>query len=432
MVAAEAFARFGERSIALRGKWQALAWTHYRSLLSDLAVRTAARSGESRFDFVTFSSGQFGQRLSATALAELQYSANASHKIDFVICDIEEIDDLEQQGVFFGDLAKPVRYSVANIHRLLSKPDVRTSLMEFFRAQSGDAATDIPKLFRSRLQPTPRQDERRRTLGIPLRWGYNGIALKMSADSVAALSADGFQVPAAAFDLDWLLTDHAVRRWAIKNKALTMLDWYLPTMLLLGWHVAGPTPHALRAADFAAVREKLYLLTEMVDFECGICKDPVELKNKVAEATDLIVFGGGNWLRDSHDAAHDGGLMLMPIRQGCLIWCECLVFLAPANNQLRDFGVQVNAAWEADAARIISWLLSRGDLAAQCRFPAYLPCDVNAMDDLLENARTTNFVPVPVLRRLPPRESANRVTRGDWEEAWNQWKREAKELRNAS
>lgn len=427
LVVTEALPRIQRRKISLTEKWQALAWTHYRRLLSELTVLASTRRGDSNFDFVTFSSGQFFERLTTSGLSELQYSRHCTRRIDFVICDIEDVDDLKA-GVLSSEPNTPVRFSPANLEVLFGDRSVRAAIQEFLCDQASSELSDsiqIPKAFAPILQRRTDQPE---TLGIPLRWGYTGVALKLSVGTRESLANEGFDLTThASFDLEWLFTDnHALRRWAVTNKAIVALDWYLPVMLLLSWYEIGLDFHTLNQEQFKRVTCRLNSLGDLVHGLDALCDDPLRLINRVREQRDVIIIGGGNWLRSSRGEEKDE-LIILPIKQGMLLWCECLVFLAP-NPHSRPAKVSTaQQRWDADARKLVKWLLEQHqDFAGEFAFSAYAPSDMSPVREILDRARASHANPVAQVRKLPPKQSLNYVCRHQWEEAWEHWKDQLK------
>lgn len=403
------------KRISLSRPWQALAWTHYRGLLSDLLVRASGRRRRGEFDFVTFSSGEFQERLTCSGPRELQYSRDRLPNIDFVICDIEEIDDLVS-GVTFGG---PVRskYQAVDLERVLTNRKARACLQKFINRDAPTTNTEtlvMSNEFSQALQPDA---QARKTLGIPLRWGYTGIGISISGPAKAWLKAAGFDLDEhKTFNLDWLLEDkHPLRQWALTGQRVVMLDWYLPVMSLLSWHVNGVGNfHDLTASELSRVRERLERLLPLMHAATPLIDDPLRLVQLVQQQDqDLIVIGGGNWLRGNGlTDARDAELTVMPISQGCLLWCECLVFLAPE-------GTEGGHQWRSDANAITRWLVkSYSAFSDKFAFSAYQPNDMRPLLELLRPGA------VAKPRKLPPKENPRRASRQDWEQQWTYWRAE--------
>jgi hypothetical protein len=142
------------KRLKLQGRWQILAWTHYRGVLAEAQAKSL-HQGVLKIDFLTFYNGQFEDRINKF-YQELQYVADSYPHLDAVIFDIEYFDDL-RDGVMFGDR----RFRLIPYESFMEYPIDLQRL-------------NLPRVVRDVLH-VPGVG----TLALPLRWGFTGFGRKL-------------------------------------------------------------------------------------------------------------------------------------------------------------------------------------------------------------------------------------------------------------
>lgn len=383
--------------IRLSGRWQALAWTHYRELLAHAMVESAGADGRPRLDFVTYSGEQFWPFMHGSALLQFQYRKGSSRQIDLVVFDIEHLDELKN-GVTFPGLPDPCALveieSFAGIDRHLAR------------------ALKLPAPFSQKLRPL-----RGHTYALPLRWGVTGIAVKIGAAMNERLKAAGIDFESmSAFDLALLLNDDSTLRRHLSDPSdpfwVMMLDWYLPGMLVLALDES-PTGYArLEEPRFKSLVSRLEKLRPLMHPQTPLSADPVDLRERVHRQTNVIIIGGGNWLEP--ESREPGSVFrVLPIKNGSkqifLIWCECVGLLASRKARV--------GTWRTDANRLLAWIAGRSDLVfSSAASPAYRPSDQDRYATLSQNGTSL------VVREAPPKQGNGVVPREKWEAEWSRWR----------
>lgn len=387
-----AYSKRKER-LYLRRKWQALAWTHYRQVLAEALVRSCSEDMQIKFDFVTFYNGNFERLLNGGFYSELQYTRGSKHELDLVIFDIEYLDDLTD-GVQFDEADYP--FKLVPFDRFLEEKEIGQ-----FPA--------MPDQFKNVLRP--KYDL---TWALPLRWGFTGVAAKLTPGCRLRLKSRGFDLDSCTqFDLDWLTdTGSEFYRWLQDPNEpcwVVSLDWYLPTMMLVACDVIGAGCHELTDAQLQRVLERMKNLTPLMHPTEPLVEDPLRLAQRVHGQENLIIVGGGNWLQLLGQMTPTD-LKLFPMTRGYLLWCECLGFLAPD-------GKTVDMDWQRDAQNLAKWFLRKQhDIMRASSFHAYTPSDRDAYQKLSKGGVKL------LVRQLPPPDGGPFASRLKWEQAWKEWR----------
>jgi len=367
------------KRLKLQGRWQILAWTHYRGVLAEAQAKSL-HQGVLKIDFLTFYNGQFEERLNEF-YKELQYVSDSYQHIDAVIFDIEYLEDL-REGVSFGN----EQFELIPYESFMEYPIDLQRL-------------NLPQVVRDVLHVLGVG-----TLALPLRWGYTGFGRKLQAGTGEQLASE------PSIDPTWLTTNTPEREWLIRNPCLVTLDWYLPTMMLLALWRFGAAHAQLIRGRFNELLEIMENLIPLMKKDKPLFEDPWELAKEVNNRRgDVIVIGGGNWLWSSQGSQPER-VSVVPSSAGYLIWCECLGFLHHNDKPSRG--------WCRDANTFVKWIIHpdrRDAIARTARFHAFDPFK-DPMPEELNN--------VPCLRRmLPPRQHKVHVCRKEWEETWENWKK---------
>jgi hypothetical protein len=367
------------KRLKLQGRWQILAWTHYRGVLAEAQAKSL-HQGVLKIDFLTFYNGQFEDRINKF-YQELQYVADSYPHLDAVIFDIEYFDDL-RDGVMFGDR----RFRLIPYESFMEYPIDLQRL-------------NLPRVVRDVLH-VPGVG----TLALPLRWGFTGFGRKLQPGVGGRLANEPY------IDIYWLTTDTDEQRWLIGNPCLVTLDWYLPTMMLLALQRFGAECASLTPDRFNELVEMMEKLVPLMRKDKPLFEDPWELAKEVNNGRDnVIVIGGGNWLWSSQ-SSEPKRISVVPSSAGYLIWCECLGFLHHNDNPSRG--------WCRDANTFVKWIIHperRDAIARTARFHAFDPFK-DSMPNELSSVSCSRRV-------LPPRQHGVHVCRKEWEEAWENWKK---------
>jgi len=367
------------KRLKLQGRWQILAWTHYRGVLAEAQAKSL-HQGVLKIDFLTFYNGQFEDRINKF-YQELQYVADSYPHLDAVIFDIEYLEEL-RNGVMFEDR----RFRLIPYER-------------FMEYQIDLQRLNLPNVVRNVLHLSGVG-----TLALPLRWGYTGFGRKLNPGAGGRLASQPF------IDPRWLITDTQERRWLKENPCLITLDWYLPTMMLLALQRFGAAHPQLTHDQFNKLLEMMEKLVPLMRKDKPLFEDPWELAKEVNNGQDnVIVIGGGNWLWSSQSSEPER-ISVVPSSAGYLIWCECLGFLHHNDNPTKG--------WCRDANTLVKWITyadRRDAIARTARFHAFDP---------FKDPMPRELSSVPCFRRmLPPRQHEVFVCRKEWEEAWENWKK---------
>jgi hypothetical protein len=365
------------KRLKLQGRWQILAWTHYRGVLAEAQAKSL-HQGVLKIDFLTFYNGQFEDRINKF-YQEIQYVADSYPHLDAVIFDIEYFDDL-RDGVMFGDR----QFRLIPYESFMEYPIDLQQL-------------SLPEVVRKVLCV-----QGVGTLALPLRWGYTGFGRKLQPGVGGCLANE------PSIDIDWLINDTDERGWLKENPCLVTLDWYLPTMMLLALRF-GAAHDSLTPDQFKRLVEMMENLAPLMRKDKPLFEDPWELAKEVNSCNKLIVIGGGNWLWSSQSPESER-VSVVPSRSGYLIWCECLGFLHHNDNPSRG--------WCRDANTFVKWIIHpdrRDAIARTARFHAFDPFK----DPMPPLPRNLCF-----RRVLPPRQHKVFVCRKEWEEAWENWKKD--------
>lgn len=384
-------AREKRERLQLNHRWQALAWTHYRQILSEALVRSSSGGGgDICFDFVTYYGREFEHLLKKEFYSEIQYTRGSKRQIDLIVFDIEYLN-VVQQGIRFDEQGPS--FAIVPLESFLSEDRV-LQLMT------------MPGHFKEVVRP-----HYGLTYALPLRWGYTGIVAKLSPGCRERLKTKlgGF---GPCFDLAWITNpEHSVYKCLLDEKCrVVSLDWYLPAMMLIAWDMIGGGFHRLNENQLRSVSSCLTKLIPLMDPREPLVKDPLLLAQRMHGQENLIVLGGGNWLR-LVGRQPPADLIFLPIRPGYLLWCECLGFLASAQGP-------VEARWKIDAKNLVEWFLNKhDDMMKACSFEAYKRDDKETWKQLCSEAENL------AVRQLPPVEADGFVVpRSRWEEEWNQWR----------
>jgi len=385
------------KRLNLHHRWQALAWTHYRPVLADALIKSATKTGDSRFDFMTFYGGHFERLLTGGFYSEMQYTRGCTRHLDFVIFDIEYLEDLRVGVPFEGEKSN---YKLVPLEKFLRERELGITLT-------------VPPQFQHALRPLSHT-----TYAIPLRWGFNGVALKLSAASDEMLKRKGISIDDnTKFDLQWITDESSpFYQWLCDPNEpcwVVALDWYLPTMMLIAWDQYPAMCHALFEPHLNIIIERMKKLLPLMHPQNPLVLDPLRLAQRVHEEENLIVLGGGNWLKliESHES---DTLKLLPISSGYLLWCECMGFLGP-DGEPADF------KWALDANELVKWFAGkRHDVLSCSSFHAFSPTDMN------EYQKITRAGQRSLVRQLPPVRSPDGycIARNRWEEEWQKWRTE--------
>jgi hypothetical protein len=390
--------------IRLNDRRQALCWSHYRQLLTELSFRSVFRNRQ-LFDFVTFVNGDFEDALLRTFYSELQYVRAATPNLDMVIFDIEYTRDLRSQV------------------SVVPQSDGTLSLVPLQSFMRSAAALNPPEPLARALR------DRDLTYAIPLRWGVSGVAISSNSHLLnEAARATGIDLTSIEhFDLRWLLYDHPLRSYVADphNRVhLVALDWYLPSLVIIAAEIQAAAPYQLTPSNFESLRACLFSLKSLFHPKYPLFKDPLRLAKYVHAASDevLIVLGGGNWLRLSGISPAPSLRCLPVARLGYVIWSECLGFLAPN-------GAPPNAAWGRDMAFLADWFIKRrGFLDEVACFTAYDPSVLERLATPRNTVAEADEVlgrfaiDATVLRDLPPSTHDYFVSRQRWQELWHDWR----------
>ena len=387
------------RPLGLKLRWQAVAWTHYRKVLAEAAAKSWKAGGRSGLDFVLYTGAEFeglGER--HPLVLELQQVKGAHPGLDLVIADVEQIAGL-REGVSFGD---DVRYRPAYLDGLL--PDWR-------KLQAG-VPDHIGRVIGANGQdPT----------GIPMRWGYNGIATRLPPLVEKAIKDSlGAWAPGKPFQLDWLTDPGSPVYQAIAHSVddetceVLCLDWYQSVMPLLAWRISPTQPNRLEPHHVKQMQEKLEHFGRLVRRRRNVIPDPMLLSRVAVSSSCVIVPGAGHWLGVAVDSmtSVERDLEVRPIgingTPAYMLWCECLVFLERESSAR-------TAAWTADAQKLSSWIArERKALQETVALPGLAPLDARALD-LIKDCEIR-------VRDLPPRQAATIATRDDWKSTWHAWR----------
>lgn len=383
------------KQLKLNKRWQVLAWTHYRQILSEAMVKSLNRKRRILFDFVTFHGWNFEHMLKSGFYSEFQYAIGNKYNLDMVIFDIEYLDDF-LKGIEFQNVDR--RYRLVPNETFLSDKLIKTNRVSKFKKTL-----------------TPNTD----TYAIPLRWGFNGVTIKLSPASIENLAKKGIDFDKIInFDINWLIDEnnefYKFVNGPSKPCRVIALDWYLPTMMLIAWHLFQDNCHELDNDEFTILLDNMKKLKPLMCSQEPLVEDPLNLAKRVHKDENLIVLGGGNWL-SLVEKEQSNNLKSLPIKEGYLLWCECLGFLAP-NNDKKDFDIDND--WTKDACKLVKWITKKkNDIKTSSSFQSFDPSDTEEPKEL-DSVKT-------LVRKLPPRDTGGiYVCRAEWENKWNEWKKE--------
>jgi hypothetical protein len=259
---------------------------------------------------------------------DLRYGLCSSSDRLVAIVDYEALETLERHSLI-GEKVRRLNLASSNKHltRKVTKICRSFSIIDKIRE-------DNPKF-------------------LPLRWGFNSLAIKVSNPDLANQIFSDFQDnPIDLYDF-FTSVDHPLRRILLENNQncpLLALDWHLPVMMLLiqsacgktAWHSPNTSKHSTRVQT---LMEAVYLwLSETImhtkAYGTSPLIDDVMQMQSVLKNLDLcIVLGGGNFLWSPSNQLSPDNVLCLPVlvdNNGyCLLWCEVLALLAQEEIQIR-------------------------------------------------------------------------------------------------
>lgn len=334
-----------KHQVVLANTWPFVVWSHYRPLLTKVA---AAVRPHGYLDFVTHQGSDLNNHLLDTGPVEMRYGPCKVGETVVLICDVEAMEEIAQ-----APLIKDRATNVAL--EGLGAPD-RFSIH-----------TELAKLLRINVdQPTQ---------FIPMRWGFNALAIKCDDPKVVNTLREQFLGrDFAGIDLFDFITnrDNETRRLLRVDDLdcpMITFEWFLPPMMLLVSAACGSG--AWMRQDQRENPRIETLVEAAADWLCGsaggprpvkpIIRNIVEMQDVLASHNRCVVLAGGNflWNRDTgNKELSPDNLVFIPVNfnsknaPSCLIWCEVLaIYSAVANKN--------NVSWRSEAKSLISLVSSR-------------------------------------------------------------------------
>lgn len=384
------------RRLRLSQRWQMLAWTHYRPLLSALCGRAEPYY---HFDFLTHQGADFPNRIAPEELLEFQYASRFSKpELDLAICDIEDIALIQQS---------------ADAIRSFNMPVALEGFLPQSLINSFHAPTPLAPILNQGTSENPH------TIALPLRWGFNGVAYRFRQDTLETFDAQTQeQLKRGVFDLNWLLDGNSsIYRYITASKSqcpLLIQDWHLPVLTQFArgcmankeWSnyiKSDIDPHLIALANMSLTRSNLI-------------RDPLRLIERSAESPEVVIIGAGNWiqsnrnnpLRPESPPLRIAAYLDINQKPQVLLWCECLVFLAPSETPL-------TTSWKRDALSIVKFIQSNY-IYYHDAYPLHGYPTIGSVARRSESS-IRNFDPEKI--GVPRTRSARSV---EWEMLWNEWK----------
>jgi|GEM_PF-5020670 len=313
------------RTLPLQHRWPFIVWSHYRPLMGRLAsmVRPAGS-----IDFVTHRGADLPDRLAPGGLDDLSYGTCRPDVAVVVIVDVEAVPAITDSRF------------VATQMRLLPLDPLLGPDTAIREIRKGPLAE---KLF-------PVGDET--TEFLPLRWGFNTLAIRIAdkrvADDIRGKYWDNDNRQTQAVDLFQFFTSstHPLRARLVEHEPtcpLIAFDWYLPAMMLLVQSACGKS--AWTGQNTNTYKDRMsQVLTHVKDWLLAsrgvleqrqhglLFRDVVQMQDAIRSTTTCVILGGGNFLWSRDGRLTPANVVCIPVLADrapyCLLWCEVLALLA--------------------------------------------------------------------------------------------------------
>lgn len=336
-----------KQQIIIGKPWPFVVWSHYRPLLTKVA---AAVRPQGNLDFVTHQGDDLSEHLCVTGPAELRYGPCQVDKTIALICDVEAMEEV-LKAPFIKDRAINIDLECLGV------PDrfpIHESLAKKLRIDGNQ-----PAHF------------------MPMRWGFNALAIKCDDTNLANVLREKFLGPTfSGIDLFDFITNpgNEIRLLLQVNGAdcpLITFEWFLPPMMLLVSAASGGgawtrqnAVEEKRILDLINATEAwLHKTADNQEAVKPIIKNVVEMQDILVSQSLCVVLAGGNFLwSQNQDSERKGlspdNLVCIPVNfmskdaPSCLLWCEVLAIYSTA-DQRNDI------KWRREAKSLLKEVNSR-------------------------------------------------------------------------
>jgi hypothetical protein len=359
-------------------------------------TQSSHASGE-KLDFTTFGINCFPLTITSIPpefLSQFRNQTPKDRRFDAIVFDIEHLSDIVKRGIEGPD---GERLMPLNLQAVIPQKAL-TRLLEFPPDQKRLLGIDGNSI------PT-----------FPLRFGRNGVALKLDAPAKRLLSTMGESTrDAGAFNLDWLTSKNGVDSLSTNGLGIHVMlpNWYLPAVSFLSAFYTEKNPNHLTPEECNKVFDRLKCMQPLLHPSLPFFDDLSQAREIYNNAEgNLIVLGVGPWF-SAQRATQDGYYReTLPVRCSekdsfWQLWCECVSFFS--NRQDMD-GCDLDDAKQILRAMIETDLDSAGALG-----DGVLAFKV---DDVRDRPRT-----------LPPLNGGRHVARAEIAERWEAWVDEVRQV----